>query len=122
MDFSFTRNDDGMSIEEYLEEWSSKWKTSWCNWVSLYLQDDARVWWDSLNHDKMETLSDEEFEQVFLEKWNHAKKKDIKSHKDLCYHSGFDSWVVATETQGNRFKPTFRSTTIPTNLERALSY
>ena len=31
----------------------------------------------------METLSDEKFGQVFLEKWSHAKKKHIESHKGL---------------------------------------
>ena len=83
MDLSFTGNDDGMSIEEYFEEMNSKCKTSWQNWVSLYLQDDAKVWWDSLNHDNIETLSDDEFELVFLDKWSHAKKKDVESHKGL---------------------------------------
>jgi hypothetical protein len=51
--------------------------------VSLHLQDDAKVWWNFLNHDKMKTLSNEEFEQVFLDKWSHAKKKDIESHTGL---------------------------------------
>ena len=51
--------------------------------MDFYLKDDANVWWNSLNHDKMKTLSDEEFEQVFLDKWSHAKKKDIESHKGL---------------------------------------
>ena len=69
MDYKyFTWNDDGMSIEEYLEERRSKWKTSWQNRVSLYLQDDVEVWWNSLNHEKMETLSDDEFEQVYFRK------------------------------------------------------
>ena len=31
----------------------------------------------------MKTLLDEEFEQVFLDKWSHSKKKDIESHKGL---------------------------------------
>ena len=39
-----------------------------------------------------------------------------------CYRLGFHSWVVATETQGNHFKPTLRLVASPTNLERALSY
>ena len=37
--------------------------------VDFYLKDDANVWWNSLNHDKMKTLSNEEYEQVFLDKW-----------------------------------------------------
>ena len=51
--------------------------------MNLYLKDDANVWWNSLNYDKMMTLSDEEFEQVFLDKWSHAKKKEIESHNAL---------------------------------------
>ena len=81
--FYVTGNDNGISIEEYLEGRKSRWKTSWRNLVSLYLQNDAYIWWKSLNHDKMKTLLDEEFEQVFLDKWSHAKKKDIESHKCL---------------------------------------
>ena len=51
--------------------------------MNCYLKDDANVWWNSLNYDKMMTLSDEEFEQVFLDKWSHAKKKDIDNNKGL---------------------------------------
>ena len=40
----------------------------------------------------------------------------------ICYHSGFDSWVVAIETQGSHFKTTLRLVTSPTNLERDISY
>lgn len=43
------------------------------------------------------------------------------NHAVRC-HSGFDSWVVATKTQGNHLKPTLRFVAMPTNLERALSY
>jgi hypothetical protein len=32
-----------------------------------------------------------------------------------CYHSGFDSWAVATETQGNHFKQTLSLVARPTN-------
>ena len=81
MGLHFTGSDNGISIEEYLEERKSRWKTSWWDWVNFYLKDDANVWWNSLNHDKMKTLLDEEFEQVFLDKWSHAKKKDIENHK-----------------------------------------
>ena len=68
MGLHFTGNDDGKSIEEYLDERKSIWKTSWRDWVDFYLKDDANVWWNSLGHDKMKMLSDEEFEQVFLDK------------------------------------------------------
>ena len=83
MGLNFIQNDNVISIEEYLEEMKSRWKTSWRYWVNFYLKDDANVWWNSFNHDKMKTLSNEEFEQVFLDKWSHAKKKDIENHKDL---------------------------------------
>ena len=66
MGLNFIGNDDGRSIEEFLEEIKSKWKTSWRNLVSLYLQDDAKVWWNSLNHDKIKELSNESFEKFVL--------------------------------------------------------
>ena len=37
----------------------------------------------ALNHDKLKILLDKEFEHVFLDKWSHAKRKDIESHKGL---------------------------------------
>ena len=48
-----------------------------------FLGDDVVIWWESLNHDKLKTLSDDEFEQVFLENWSHSKKKYIEIHKVL---------------------------------------
>ena len=75
MDRYFTRKDDGISIQEYLEENKIKWYIVWKFWAAYYLKDDVKLWWESLNRDKMKTLLDKEFEQVFLDKWYHAKKK-----------------------------------------------
>ena len=36
------------------------------------------------NHDKMRTLSDHEYEQIFLDKWSHGKKKHNASPNGLC--------------------------------------
>jgi hypothetical protein len=36
-----------------------------------------------LNHDKIEELSNEEFEQFFLARWSHDMKKDNESYNDL---------------------------------------
>ena len=52
-------------------------------WIDAYFRDDAKVWWCSLDSRKMDALSDEEFEQVFLDKWSHAKNKYQVEHKGL---------------------------------------
>ena len=80
-----TGNTDGPSIEEYIKYEKDVWTTSWRFWVELCLKDDAKVWWKSLNHVKLKTLSNEEFEQVFLDKWSNAKKTD-KVRKHVYFH------------------------------------
>jgi len=72
----FTGNDDGVSIEEYIKHIKLQWEEQWRTWVIWNLQDKASIWWHLLNHDKMKTLSDEKFEQVFLDRWSRARKKD----------------------------------------------
>jgi hypothetical protein len=55
---SFTRKDDGPSIEECLKAEKSIWK-KWRGIVHLHLQGDVALWWGSLDYDKMMALSDE---------------------------------------------------------------
>jgi hypothetical protein len=54
--------------------------------VESCLKDDVEVWWKSLNHVKLKTLSNEEFEQVIFDKWSNAKKKDQARHALLYCH------------------------------------
>ena len=79
----FTRKYDGISIDEYLEEKKITWYIAWRIWEAYYLKGDAKVWRESLNRDKMKTLSDNEFEQVFLDRWSHAKDNDQTRHPGL---------------------------------------
>jgi hypothetical protein len=74
---------DGPTIEEYITYWKKRCSYVWILCLSTYLVDTTAIWCESLNHDKLKTLSNDEFEQVFLDKWSHAKKKDIESHKGL---------------------------------------
>ena len=76
MDRYLTGKYDGISIQEYLEEKKTKWYIVWKIWATCYLKDDVRYWWESFNCYKMKILSDKEFEQVFLDKGSHAKKKE----------------------------------------------
>jgi hypothetical protein len=55
--------------------------------ISLNLQGDVAIWWNSLNYSKMMALSDEEFEKVFLEKWSHAKSKKRSKGLFSCGNS-----------------------------------
>ena len=45
--------------------------------------DDVAIWWNSIPN---EEYKDEELEQVFLDKWSQAKKKDLTSVFS-CAHS-----------------------------------
>ena len=46
------------------------------------LSKDAAKWW-FLNYTRLMTLSNEEFEQAFIDKWSNAKKKDNASPNSL---------------------------------------
>ena len=79
----FTRNDDGPSIEKIIKEERLTYKEHWRGLVSLHLQGDASIWWASLKYSQIMTLSDEEFEKLFLDRWSHTKCKDEESTKGL---------------------------------------
>ena len=72
----FTEKDDDNSIEEYLAKGKCFYENSWRYGIHLNLLVDAYKRWRPLNHDRRKTLLDQEFEQVFLDKWDHAMKKD----------------------------------------------
>ena len=51
----------------------------WAYWMRKHLVVNASIWWTSISNEeynRLITLPDEELEQVFLDKWSHAKKKD----------------------------------------------
>ena len=81
--FYFIVNNDGSSIEECIKNYKSQWKNSWRLWTDSYFKDDAKVWWCSLDSRNLKALSDEDFEQVFLDKWSHSKNKYQVGHKHL---------------------------------------
>jgi hypothetical protein len=51
--------------------------------VYLCLQGDATIWWNLLDYNMIRTLSDKEFEKVFLDRWSRAGKRDTKCTKGL---------------------------------------
>ena len=61
----------------------SQWENSWRLWIDAYFKHDVKVWWCSLDSRKIKALSNEDFEQVFLDKWSHAKNKYKVGHKGL---------------------------------------
>ena len=69
---SFTGNEDGPSIEETLQYCNKNCRFPWRTYLPLYLEGKPFKWWQLLNHDKLKELSDENFEQFFLDRWPHA--------------------------------------------------
>jgi hypothetical protein len=80
----FAGKDDGPSIEEFLKEGRFIQKTNWKGIIDLHLQGDVTIWYKSLDYGKMRALSDEEFDQVFLDKWSRAKSKEKKKCLFSC--------------------------------------
>ena len=77
IDMYFTRKLDGPSIEKYIAHYKLVYPQWWRLKVKDCLNESAKTEWrNSVNHDKVYILQDEEFEQLFLEKWSHAKNKN----------------------------------------------
>jgi hypothetical protein len=66
----FTGQDDGPNIEEILAFRKKQYTNLWRTWIYLCFQDDASRWWTFLNHDKIMTLSDEDYEKFLLARWS----------------------------------------------------
>ena len=80
----FTRKPDGPSIEKYIAHYKLVYLQWWRFMVKDHLlEDDKTWWWNAVNHDRVYMLQDEEFEQFFLKKWYHAKKKENASPNSL---------------------------------------
>jgi hypothetical protein len=55
------------------------------NVLYMNLKDDAFIWWNSygLNYEEIKSLSDEECEKLYLDRWSHSKKKYNEIHRGL---------------------------------------
>ena len=82
MELKFTKNNDGHSIEQYLVEVNHRYRQFWRHFMIFKLSDDATKWWN-LNGAILMTLSNEDYEQAFIDKWSNAKKKDNASPNSL---------------------------------------
>jgi hypothetical protein len=77
---------DDISIEEYIKSIESLWGNQWKNRVWLSLKDDVMVWWYEVKSEAIHALSDKEYENLFLDKWSHAKIKYKDYTKGLFSH------------------------------------
>ena len=75
--------DDGPSIEEFLAYRKERYTNLWRIGTSLCFQDDARRWWEFLNHDKIITLLDEDYEKFLLDRWYSTRSTNNESHKEI---------------------------------------
>jgi hypothetical protein len=63
----FIRKPDGPSIEKYIAHYKLVYPQWWRLKLNDYLTEDAKTWWwNSVNHDRVYMLQDEEFEQFFF--------------------------------------------------------
>lgn len=84
IDMYFTGKLDGPSIEKYIAHYKLLYPQWWRLKVRDCLIEDAKTWWwNSVNHDRVYMLQDEEFEQFLLDKWSHEKNKNNASPNRL---------------------------------------
>jgi len=79
----FTGKDDELSIEEYIKEVKSSFGMFWKMTFPLKLRGNAVIFISLLNYAKMKDLSNEEYEEVFLDRWSHVMNNDKKRNTDL---------------------------------------
>jgi hypothetical protein len=77
----FTGNDDGPSIEEYIQNQNSSWKEQWKICLHDGFKEYACIWWNSFNYNELMTLSNETYETLILDRWYHVGKRDTKRTK-----------------------------------------
>jgi len=54
----FTRKDDGLTIEEFIQRYNYTHETRWKIPMVLNMRDGAEKWWLSLDHKHLTKLSD----------------------------------------------------------------
>lgn len=94
MALKFRGNNDGPSIEEYIKFWKTKFPSSWEYAIWDNLQGIALLWHNSITLDKL--YSNQEFEQLFLDKQAYAKKKENASPNIFSssqFHRGVQSEI-----------------------------
>ena len=62
---TFTGNDVDSSVEYFIQYFKEIYVILWRISLPLHLWDEASKWWQLLNHDKLDKLSDVQFEQFF---------------------------------------------------------
>ena len=71
----FTRKCDGPSIEEYIVYDKKKYSYLWQSIIYYNLRDEAKIWGEcNVLNEKMHSLSQEEYENIFLGKWSHTSQ------------------------------------------------
>ncbi len=63
----FTGKDNGPTIEEFIDGQKWLWPKHWKGCVWRGLQDEAAIWWSSLDNKKLVNLPNEEFEKSILD-------------------------------------------------------
>jgi hypothetical protein len=64
----FNGKDDGLSIEEYIQNYKSTWKERWKFCVQCGFKNNACIRWQSFDYCELMTLCDEALEKIILEK------------------------------------------------------
>ena len=79
----FTGKDNGPTIEEYIKEKNSLWAHHWRFFVVGNFKYEAATWWGLLNQKKCSNFPDEEFENLLLDRWSHARKQNNEKYVRL---------------------------------------
>lgn len=76
-------SDDGPNIEEFMQSCKYQCPLLWRIYIGYYLEDEAVIWWMSLDSDFLKTCLPKEILKLFLDKWSHNGKKENNKHKGL---------------------------------------
>jgi hypothetical protein len=94
----FTRKDDGLSIEEYIQFCKSVWKERWKYCLHYSFKDDSRIRWQSFNFCELMALSNEVYEKLVIDQWSHTSVRIKKApmvyfHLETLYYRFMDVFI-----------------------------
>jgi hypothetical protein len=77
------------SIEEYITYYKERWGLFWQCGIYDHLKDEADIWGKAFSFQELLKLSNEAYEQVFLDKWSHNVKNEQDNSKGLFSGNNF---------------------------------
>lgn len=76
----------GPTTENFIQYQKVEFLGYWKEKIGYYLEEEASIWWKSLDSEILKLCHVHEIEELFLDKWSHTRKKETKKpSKDFIF-------------------------------------